>query len=97
VEYSGSPRPVQFDARWKAREGSSLERLIPQGERNCRNHPACMTSTRDFSFVKFTSNSASRARPPNLQVLERVKNLEVPRMATRQSVLVKVQQGELAL
>jgi len=49
VEYSGSLRPVQFDARWKAREGSSLERPIPQGERNCRNNTACMTSTREFS------------------------------------------------
>jgi hypothetical protein len=97
VEYSGSPRPVQFDARWKAREGSSLEQLIPQGERNCRNHPACMTSTRDFSFVKLTSNSANRDRPPNLQVLERVKHLEVPRMAARQNVLMKVQQGEITL
>ena len=68
-----SPRPVQFDSRWKARECSSLERLIPQGERNCRNNTACMTSTRDFSFVKLTSNSANRVRAPNLQVLETVK------------------------
>ena len=28
VEYSGSPRPVQYDSRWKARECSSFERLI---------------------------------------------------------------------
>jgi hypothetical protein len=51
VEYSGSPRPVQFDSRWKARECSSLERHIPQGERNRRKRTACIASTRDFSLV----------------------------------------------
>jgi hypothetical protein len=66
VEYSGTPRPVQFDSRWKARECSSLERLIPQGERNCQNNTACMTSTRDFSFVKLTSNSANILKPRDL-------------------------------